>query len=162
MNFCKVCRKMRKSLTKLFWNYEIWAVQRHVNLVDLVKSFPTHILLQNLASIQPITSPFKFARSPLTDPPGSMNSHAYGFFWSKIPIRFPFWKDGWTAWSQWRLRRFVRLYISSSRAGESSSANFSWVYLAAKIPKSVRQFSDRNIYEHITYVCYTYILIYTY
>ena len=26
--------------------------------------------LQNLASIQPLTSPFKFARSPRTDPPG--------------------------------------------------------------------------------------------
>ena len=31
---------MRKSLTKIFWNIEVWAVQKHVNLVDLVKSFP--------------------------------------------------------------------------------------------------------------------------
>ena len=36
-------------------------MQKHVNLVDLVKSFPTHILLQNLASIQKRTSPIKFA-----------------------------------------------------------------------------------------------------
>ena len=36
--------------------------------VDLGESFPTHILLQNLASIQPLTSPIKFARSPRTDP----------------------------------------------------------------------------------------------
>ena len=36
-------------------------MQKHVNLVDLVKSFPTHILLQNLASIQKRTSPVKFA-----------------------------------------------------------------------------------------------------
>ena len=31
-----------------------------INLVDLVKSFPTNILLQNLASIQKRTSPIKF------------------------------------------------------------------------------------------------------
>ena len=36
-------------------------MQKHVNLVDLVKSFPTNIYLQNLASIQKITSPRKFA-----------------------------------------------------------------------------------------------------
>ena len=37
-------------------------MQKHVNLVDLVKSFPTIIFLQNLASIQKRTSPIKFAR----------------------------------------------------------------------------------------------------
>ena len=36
-------------------------MQKHVNLVDLVKSFPTNIYLQNLASIQNRTSPIKFA-----------------------------------------------------------------------------------------------------
>ena len=36
-------------------------MQKHVNLVDLVKSFPTYIYLQNLASIQKRTSPVKFA-----------------------------------------------------------------------------------------------------
>ena len=36
-------------------------MQKHVNLVDLVKSFPTNIFLQNLASIQKGTSPIKFA-----------------------------------------------------------------------------------------------------
>ena len=35
-------------------------MQKHVNLVDLVKSFPTQIFLQNLASIQQRTSPIKF------------------------------------------------------------------------------------------------------
>ena len=35
-------------------------MQKHVNLVDLVKSFPTNIYLQNLASIQERTSPIKF------------------------------------------------------------------------------------------------------
>ena len=33
-----------------------------VHCVDLGESFPTHIYLQNLASIQPRTSPVKFAR----------------------------------------------------------------------------------------------------
>ena len=51
---------MRKRLTKIFWNIEVWAVQKHVNLVDLVKSFPTNIFLQNLASIQQRTSLLKF------------------------------------------------------------------------------------------------------
>ena len=36
-------------------------MQKHVNLVDLVKSFPTNIYLQDLASIQKRTSPVKFA-----------------------------------------------------------------------------------------------------
>ena len=35
-------------------------MQKHVNRVDLVKSFPTNIFLQNLASIQKRTSPIKF------------------------------------------------------------------------------------------------------
>ena len=36
-------------------------MQKHVNIVDLVKSFPTNIYLQNVASIQKRTSPVKFA-----------------------------------------------------------------------------------------------------
>ena len=36
-------------------------MQKHVNLVDLVKSSPTNIYLQNLASIQKRTSYVKFA-----------------------------------------------------------------------------------------------------
>ena len=36
-------------------------MQKHVNLVDLVKSFPTNIFLQDLASILRRTSPIKFA-----------------------------------------------------------------------------------------------------
>ena len=46
-----------KMLTIVVWNFEIWAVQKYVNLVDLGESFPTHIYLQNMASIQPRTSP---------------------------------------------------------------------------------------------------------
>ena len=36
-------------------------MQRHVDLADLVTSFPPHIFLQNLASIQKRTSPVKIA-----------------------------------------------------------------------------------------------------
>ena len=51
----------REKLLAIFcWNFEIRAVQKHVNLVDLVKSFPTNIYLQKSASIQPRTSLSKF------------------------------------------------------------------------------------------------------
>ena len=39
-------------------------MQKHVNLVDLVKSFPTNIFLQNLASTQKRTSPTNFEKDP--------------------------------------------------------------------------------------------------
>ena len=49
-------------------------MQKHVNLVDLVKSFPTHILLQNLASIQKRTSPIKFAHLAENSEKGSISN----------------------------------------------------------------------------------------
>ena len=48
-------------------------MQKHVNLVDLVKSFPTNIYLQNLASIQERTSPVKFAHLDEKSGKGSMS-----------------------------------------------------------------------------------------
>ena len=51
---------MRKKLT-IFSEILRSERCRHVNLVDLVKSFPTNIYLQNLASIQKRSSPIKFA-----------------------------------------------------------------------------------------------------
>ena len=57
--------KMWNFLTKFGWHFECCAVQKRVNLVDLVKSFQTNIYLQNSASIQPRTSLSKFAnKSP--------------------------------------------------------------------------------------------------
>ena len=50
-----------------------------VHCVDLGESFPTHIFLQNLASIQPRTSLVKFSRSPRTDPPGSPVDRAQAY-----------------------------------------------------------------------------------
>ena len=49
-------------------------MQKHVNLVDLVKSFPTNILLQNLASIQKRTSPLKFAHLAENSENGSISN----------------------------------------------------------------------------------------
>ena len=49
-------------------------MQKHVNLVDLVKSFPTNILLQNLASIQKRTSPIKFAHLAEESEKGSISN----------------------------------------------------------------------------------------
>ena len=49
-------------------------MQKHVNLVDLVKSFPTNILLQNLASIQKRTSRIKFAHLAEKQEKGSLSN----------------------------------------------------------------------------------------
>ena len=49
-------------------------VQKHVNHVDLVKSFPTSIFLQNLASIQKIKSPVKFAHLAEESANGSLSN----------------------------------------------------------------------------------------
>ena len=49
-------------------------MQKHANLVDLVKSFPTNIYLQNLASIQKRTSPVKFAHLAEKSENGSISN----------------------------------------------------------------------------------------
>ena len=49
-------------------------MQKHVNLVDLVKSFPTNIYLQNLTSIQKRTTPIKFAHLAEKSEKGSMSN----------------------------------------------------------------------------------------
>ena len=49
-------------------------MQKHVNLVDLVKSVPTNIFLQNLASIQKRTSPVKFAHLAEKSGKGSISN----------------------------------------------------------------------------------------
>ena len=47
---------------------EIAELCKGLHCVDLGESFPTHIYLQNLVSIQPRTSPVKFAASRDTGP----------------------------------------------------------------------------------------------
>ena len=49
-------------------------MQKHVNLVDLVKSFPTNIYFQNLAPIQKSTSPVKFAHLAKKSEKGSISN----------------------------------------------------------------------------------------
>ena len=49
-------------------------MQKHINLVDLVKSFPTNIFLQNLASIQKRTSPIMFAHLVEKSEKGSISN----------------------------------------------------------------------------------------
>ena len=49
-------------------------MQKHVNLVDLVKSFPTNIYLQNLALIQKRASPVKFAHLAEKSGKGSISN----------------------------------------------------------------------------------------
>ena len=49
-------------------------MQKHVNLVDLVKSFPTNIFLQNLASIQKRTSLINFANFAEKSEKGSISN----------------------------------------------------------------------------------------
>ena len=49
-------------------------MQKPVNLVDLVKSFPTNIYLQNLASIQKRTSPIKVAHLAEKSGKGSISN----------------------------------------------------------------------------------------
>jgi hypothetical protein len=52
---------MRKCLTQFSRIFEFGAVQKFVNLVDLVKSFQTSVCLQKSVLIQPRTGLSKFA-----------------------------------------------------------------------------------------------------
>ena len=49
-------------------------MQKHINIIDLVKSFPTNIYLQNLASMQKRTSPIKFAHLAEKSGKGSISN----------------------------------------------------------------------------------------
>merc|ERR1712193_437730 len=62
-NFSKISkksRKMTKISQKFYEKIETRKRCKGVHCVDLGESFPTHIYLQNLASIQPRTSLLKF------------------------------------------------------------------------------------------------------
>ena len=63
-------------------------MQKHVNLVDLVKSFPTNIFLQNLASIQKRTSLLKFAHLAEKSEKGSA-SNLSTKLGARAPVRDP-------------------------------------------------------------------------
>ena len=61
--FAKFWKKTAKNSAIFNENFEIRERCKGVHCVDLGESFPTHIYLQNLASIQPRTSPLKFVGS---------------------------------------------------------------------------------------------------
>ena len=61
--FAKFCKKSAKNSAIFKEKIEIRERYEGVHFVDLDESFQAHIYLQNLASIQPRTSPVKFARS---------------------------------------------------------------------------------------------------
>jgi len=56
-NFAKICKKTAKFSGIFNENFAIRERCKGVHCVDLGESFPTSIYLQNLASIQPRTSP---------------------------------------------------------------------------------------------------------
>ena len=74
-NFANFCQKNAKNFDEKFLKcWGLSGARKHVNLVDLVKSFPTNIYLQNLASIQKRTSPVKFAHLAEKSGKGSISN----------------------------------------------------------------------------------------
>ena len=67
----QICKK-KMANHEMFEKNDITELCKGVHCVDLGESFQTHIFLQNLASVQPRTSPVKFARplamQPLSSP----------------------------------------------------------------------------------------------
>ena len=76
-----------------------------MHCVDLGKSFHISIYLQKLASVQPITSPVKFAHSPCTDPPGMQSVEAGGYSAAEM-----------AAWEAAQLARINRMAAQSRQA----------------------------------------------
>ena len=93
-------------------------MQKHVNLVDLVKSFPTIIVLQNLASIQKRTNPIKFAHLAEKSENGSISNlsakvlHAYEAIRSCIRMPHP---RGSTLRREWVCRAYVLVLLLRQR-----------------------------------------------
>ena len=58
-NFYKILEKVWLEIRKTWGNFEKLAREKNVEIVDLVKGFPTHIWLQKSASIQPENGPVK-------------------------------------------------------------------------------------------------------
>ena len=63
LNFAEIRKKLKIKECNFLTKIEIAELCKGGYCVDLDESFSTHIYLQNLASIQPRTSPLKFARS---------------------------------------------------------------------------------------------------
>ena len=69
-----------------FWRKHVILEQcERVHFVDLGESFQTHIFLQNFSSIQPRTSPLKFARSLAMQQPLVERAHPTAADWGPEP-----------------------------------------------------------------------------
>ena len=97
------CRRVEMFQPCCWLKIKIRERCKGVHCVDLGESFPTRIYLQKSASIQPRTSPVKFARSPCTDPPGAS---AEGL--RQLAVR-RYWRfgNGQTPWAL-RLQRAIQ------------------------------------------------------
>ena len=58
----EIIAKTQQNFDDFCWNIEAWAVQKHVNLIDLVMGFLTSMYLWKSASMKPRTSPPKFGK----------------------------------------------------------------------------------------------------
>ena len=100
--FRKISENFRKfwQILLIFEKNVILELCKGVHCVDLDESFQTHIYLQNLASIQPRTSPLKFVGSRGADPsagptpapawarrgsPECLRASARLFMWKRAP-----------------------------------------------------------------------------
>ena len=89
--FCKKSAKMLKNLGKILLNFQIRAVQRCDNLVELEKCFPTSIWLQSFVSIQQRTSLDKFGGDFLTQGETQVRKtppHPGWYFWEHRVLVF--------------------------------------------------------------------------
>ena len=141
---------MRKVLTKNFWNIEVWAVQKHVNLVDLVKSFPTNIFLQNLASIQKRTSPVKFAHLAEKSGKGSISNLSTKARNPWSSTRRP-WRTRWSPARSVTLKQFHRestlIYpVENGHRGKSTEKG-RLINISAKNRRYFYWFFRKNIIE---------------
>ena len=69
--FSQILANSESEILLIFWKNVILELCKGVHCVDLDESFQTHIYLQNLASIQPRTSPLKFVGSGCEKRPAS-------------------------------------------------------------------------------------------
>ena len=127
-NFCKIS-KISENFCKFwqnlatFWKNVILELCKGVHCVDLGESFPTSIYLQNLASIQPRTSPLKFRRRSRRTPPDSA-----------AEFRKRAWADAsaLSKLNSWRLLKLIKIKSARSRLYRSRflQVNTRWKALA--------------------------------
>ena len=100
--FCWNLGQIQKSLTSVCWNFEIWAVRRIANLVDLEKCWKMTIYLQKSVSIQPRTRP----RSSFSGEWVSLRvSHSEP---TREPLREERNFQSLTDWKNWPIPKFCR------------------------------------------------------